>query len=193
MREAIRGSRLFVLTILSLFAMTSVNAEDRKPTASAARGEAGVTVRVAAISLVPRKFDLTGNANRLEAAFRDAHRGNSKIAVAPEGSLDGYTVNEIIAGEVPADRMYEVAIEIEHGIIQRFQKLAAELEMCLVFGFAERIGDDVFNCANLPASGDKPTTMGLGRTKSIRLLSQRPRSLPPTHLLPRPGGGRPKG
>ena len=104
-------------------------------------------VRVAAISFVPTKFDLKGNANRLEQAFRQAAKGGAKIAVAPEGVLEGYVVNEIISGQAAAEKMSDVAITIDGPMIKRFQKLAAELKMCLVFGFAERIKDDVFNCA----------------------------------------------
>ena len=109
--------------------------------------KSGMIVRVAAVSFVPAKFDLIGNADRLEDAFRHAKGGGAKIAVAPEGALDGYVVNEIIAGEAPAEKMQEAAVPIDHRIIQRFQHLARELEMCLVFGFAELIEDDVFNCA----------------------------------------------
>ena len=65
----------------------------------------------------------------------------------PEGALDGYIVNEIIAGQVDAERMKDVAVSIDDPVIQRFQRLAVELQMCLVFGFAERIHEDVFNCA----------------------------------------------
>jgi predicted amidohydrolase len=104
-------------------------------------------VRVAAISFVPTKFDLHGNADRLEQAFRQAKLGGAEIAVAPEGVLDGYVVNEIIAGEFPPEKMREVAIPLDDPIIQRFQDLAIELRMSLVFGLAERIGDNVFNCA----------------------------------------------
>jgi predicted amidohydrolase len=105
------------------------------------------TVRVAAISFVPVKFDLRGNADRLERAFREASKGQAQIAVAPEGALEGYVVNEIIRGDVPAERMREVALAIDDAVIRRFQQLARELELSLVFGFAEKIGDDVFNCA----------------------------------------------
>lgn len=108
---------------------------------------AGETVRVAAISFVPQKFDLDGNADRLERAFRAAKKGGAQIAVGPEGALDGYVVNEIIAGDVPAERMKKVAIKIEGPVVKRFKRLARELEMCLVFGFAERIDADVFNAA----------------------------------------------
>ncbi|MCC6125188.1 MAG: carbon-nitrogen hydrolase family protein [Pirellulales bacterium] len=106
-----------------------------------------VVVRVAAISFVPRKFDLAGNADRLERAFRQASAGGAKIAVAPEGSLEGYVVNEIIAGKAKAQRMREVAVPIDHAVIRRFQNLARELKMCMVFGFAERVQDDAYNCA----------------------------------------------
>ena len=108
---------------------------------------ADLKVRVAAISFVPTKFDLHGNADRLEKAFREAKVGGAEIAVAPEGVLDGYVVNEIIAGKFPAEKMRDVAIPLDDPIIQRFKNLAVELQMSLVFGLAERIGDDVYNCA----------------------------------------------
>jgi len=108
---------------------------------------AGVVVRVAAVSFVPKKFDLEGNARRLERAFRQASQGGVQLAVAPEGALDGYVVNEIIAGQAAEKKMNDVAVPIDHPVIWRFQCLALELEMCLVFGFAEWIKGDVFNCA----------------------------------------------
>ena len=46
-------------------------------------------VQVAAISFVPRKFDLEGNGNRLEEMFRRAAAGGAELAVAPEGVLEG--------------------------------------------------------------------------------------------------------
>jgi predicted amidohydrolase len=109
--------------------------------------ESALKVPVAAISFVPVKFDLQGNADRLEQAFREAKQGGAEIAVAPEGILEGYVVNEIIAGEFPAEKMKDVAVPIDDPVIQRFQDLAKELEMSLVFGLAERVGDDVYNSA----------------------------------------------
>src|SRR5579864_6212032 len=43
--------------------------------------------------------------------------------------------------------MYDVALTLQSETIQRFQSLARQLGMCLVFGFAERDGADVYNCA----------------------------------------------
>ena len=127
------------LTAVSAAVLLSIGSPDAK--------ESTLTVLVAAISFVPTKFDLQGNADRLEDAFRQARLGGAQIAVAPEGALDGYVVNHIIAGNFPAEKMSEVAIPLDHPIIERFQRLALELEMSLVFGLAERIGDDVYNCA----------------------------------------------
>jgi predicted amidohydrolase len=131
-----------ILIVLLSAVNPHANAADQQAT-----GENGLKIRVAAISFVPVKFDLAGNADRLERVFREAKAGGARLAVAPEGCLEGYVVNEIIAGEAPVERMRDVAIEIDDKVIKRFQKLARELEMCLVFGFAERIGEDVFNGA----------------------------------------------
>ena len=105
------------------------------------------TLEVAAISFVPVKFALEDNAARLEAAFRKAARGGAQLALAPEGILEGYVTNEIIRKEAPASRMREVAVQIDGPEIGRFRRLARELDMCLAFGCAELIEDEVFNCA----------------------------------------------
>ena len=104
-------------------------------------------VRVAAISFVPDKFGLESNVRRLQQAFRQAKVGGAEIAVAPEGVLEGYVVDQIIAGQTPADRMRRVALPVDSPVIKSFQQLAQQLQMCLVFGFAEKIGADVYNTA----------------------------------------------
>ena len=96
--------RIGLLTLAAVSAAVLLGLGSQNATAST------LTVRVAAISFVPTKFGLHGNADRLEDAFRQARRGGAQIAVAPEGALEGYVVNEIIAGEVPAEKMREVAI-----------------------------------------------------------------------------------
>jgi len=130
-----------VLPAILSAAAPALAAQDRPSAAP------GTKVRVAAISFVPVKFDLKRNAAELERLFREAAAGGARLAVAPEGVLEGYVVNEIIEGAAPEARMRDVAIPIDDPVIARFRRLAAELKMCLVFGFAERIGEDVFNCA----------------------------------------------
>lgn len=104
-------------------------------------------VCVAAISFKPVKLDLEGNAERLEEMFREAAAGGAELAVAPEGVLEGYVVNEIIDGEIPPEEMNRVSLTMRSGTIGRFRKLARSLNMCLAFGLAERIGGEVYNCA----------------------------------------------
>ena len=104
-------------------------------------------VPVAAISFRPEKFNLEKNADRLEQRFHQAADGGAQLAVAPEGILEGYVVDEIIAGQAPAERMDEVALTMRSPLIRRFRDLAASREICLAFGLAERCDDGVFNCA----------------------------------------------
>ena len=104
-------------------------------------------VRVAAISMKPTKWDKERNADRLEKFFRQAARGKVQVAVAPEGVLEGYVVDQVIHQPELAPRMMELAEPIDGPYVQRFRRLARELEMCLVFGFAERLPDGAYNCA----------------------------------------------
>lgn len=104
-------------------------------------------VKVAAVSYTPRMLDLNGNANTLERLFREAAGKGAQLALAPEGCLDGYVINNILNGKDPAKRAFAVAVTIDGPVVRRFQKLARELNICLVFGFAERIDDEVYNCA----------------------------------------------
>ena len=104
-------------------------------------------VKVAAISFRPEKFGVEANVKRLEKAFRTAASQGAQLAVGSEGVIEGYVVNQIVGGEIPPERMLEVAIPIDHPIIKRFQALARELDMCLAFSFAELVGEEVYNCA----------------------------------------------
>ncbi len=105
------------------------------------------SLRVAAISFVPGKFELADNCDRLEESFRRAARDGAELAVAPEGVIEGYVTNEIISGEAPAARIREVAVNMRGAVISRFRALARELGMSLAFGCAEKVGRNVHNCA----------------------------------------------
>ncbi len=105
------------------------------------------SVKVAAISLKPRKWDKDHNADNLDLYFREAARQSPDVILATEGALDGYGVMEVLEGRRTAADMLAVAEPIDGPYIQRFRRLAEELRTCLCFGFAERIGDDVYNAA----------------------------------------------
>lgn len=105
------------------------------------------SVKAAAISLKPKKWDKDHNADKLERYFREAARQSPDLILATEGALDGYGVMEVLESRRTAGDMLAVAEPIDGPYVQRFQRLAKELGACLCFGFAERIGDDVYNAA----------------------------------------------
>ena len=105
------------------------------------------SVEVAAISFRPAKWDKAGNADRMEELFVRAAQKKPRLILTTEGALEGYVVMEIVEGRATAEAMLEVAEPIDGPYIRRFQKLARTLNTCLAFGFAERIGDEAFNCA----------------------------------------------
>lgn len=104
-------------------------------------------ISVAAISFVPKKFDLDHNTEQLESAIRQAAKKGAQLIVTPEGGLEGYVVNEIIEGRASEQKMHEVAQKEDSWRIQHFRDLAKELDVCLTVGFAEKQRDGVYNTA----------------------------------------------
>ncbi len=105
------------------------------------------SVKVAAVSYRPVKWDRAVNADRMEELFVEAAREKPRMILITEGALEGYVVMEVVEGRASAEDLLEVAEPIDGPYIRRFQKLARTLRTCLAFGFAERIGDEAYNCA----------------------------------------------
>ena len=104
-------------------------------------------IRASAISIKPRKWDRAHNADRLESFFVEASREGPDLILATEGVLEGYVVMEVIEGRAEPEAMLDVAEPLDGPYINRFRRLAKTLGTCLAFGFAERVGTDVFNAA----------------------------------------------
>ena len=104
------------------------------------------SVKVAAISLKPAKWDKAANADKMEAFFVQAAKTKPQVILTTEGALEGYVVMDVIYHPEKAEAMLEIAEPIDGPHIRRFQQLAKSLKTCLCFGFAERLGDDVYNC-----------------------------------------------
>lgn len=104
-------------------------------------------VKVSAISLKPVKWDKSANSDAMERFFRKAAEDDPDIILTTEGVLEGYVVMDVVEGRRSAADMLEIAEPIDGGHIRRFRDLARELRTCLAFGFAERIGREVFNAA----------------------------------------------
>ena len=104
-------------------------------------------VKAAAISIKPRRWDKAHNADKVERLFREAAMDRPDIILTTEGVLEGYVVGDVLEGRKSAQAMLEIAEPIDGPCIDRFRRLAKELRTCLCFGFAERIGRDVYNAA----------------------------------------------
>ena len=104
------------------------------------------TIEVAAISLKPIKWDKAANADKMESYFARAAKAKPKLILTTEGVLEGYVVMDVIYNPEKAEAMLEISEPIDGPYIKRFQRLAKTLKTCLCFGFAERVGDDVYNC-----------------------------------------------
>ena len=112
-------------------------------------------ITASAISFKPVKWDKPGNCERLESLFVQAAQEKPDLMLATEGALEGYVVMDVVEGRRSAREMWEIAEPIDGPAILRFQKLAAQLKTCLAFGFAERIGEEVYNTAIfIDRSGD---------------------------------------
>ena len=105
------------------------------------------SVKVAAISIKPKKWDKAANADKMEAFFVEAAKEQPQVILTTEGVLEGYVVMEVIENRETAGRLLDIAEPIDGPYIQRFQQLAKKLGICLCFGFAERIADEAYNCA----------------------------------------------
>ena len=104
-------------------------------------------VKATAISIKPEKWDKQSNADKVERFVREAAKDGPDLIVTPEGVLEGYVTGDVINDPGLAQRMLDVAEPIDGPYVNRFMRLAKELATCLVFGFAERIGDEVYNAA----------------------------------------------
>ena len=111
-------------------------------------------VLVGIITMHPWPWELESNFAQLEAYVREAARRHAKVIVAPESVIDGYVYGA--DPDVTRERMLDVAQTVPDGpYIRRAAALAKELEVCLVFGFLERDGDELFNaCIMLDSRGE---------------------------------------
>ncbi|MBI4028600.1 MAG: carbon-nitrogen hydrolase family protein [Verrucomicrobia bacterium] len=103
--------------------------------------------KVAAVSIRPKKWAKSHNADKMEAFFRKAAKQKPNLIVATEGMLDGYVILDVIWHPERASAALDIAEPLDGPYMTRFRKLARTLKTCLCFGFLERIGRDAFNSA----------------------------------------------
>jgi len=109
------------------------------------------SVKAAAISLKPIKWDKAGNADRMESFFVIAAQEEPQVILTTEGVLEGYVIMDVVEGRASPEAAFEIAEPIDGPSIRRFQRLAKTLRICLCFGFMERLevaeGHELYNCA----------------------------------------------
>jgi len=103
--------------------------------------------KVAALSIRSKKWDKAHNADKLEAFFRAAARRKPDLILATEGFLEGYVISDVVWHRERVGALLDIAEPLDGPYIARFRRLARTLKTCLCFGFAERIGRDVWNSA----------------------------------------------
>lgn len=113
-------------------------------------------VRIASASILPDKWDKERNWRCIETAIRKAAlQGGADVVVTPEGSLEGYVINEVNAEQEQSqkvilfERFLRLGEPIDGPYIGKACALCNELGIYLVLGFLERRGDLLYNSAVL--------------------------------------------
>ena len=100
--------------------------------------------KIGIIAMDAKPWALEQNYKRLEGYVREAAQRDAQVVVAPEAILDGYVC--YAAPNTTRERMLEVAQTVPDGrYIVRARKLARELDIYLIFGFLERVQEQLFN------------------------------------------------
>ena len=101
-------------------------------------------LRVGIVTMEAVPWQLEDNYQRLETYVREAARRRAELVIAPEAILEGY-----VQGADPdttQERMLAVAQTVPDGpYIIRARRLSNELGVYLIFGFLERVGEELFN------------------------------------------------
>ncbi len=130
------------------------------------------TVKVAGIVLKWIKADKEQNFRRAEPLIREAAAAGAQIVVTTECFLDGYAIRD---RAIPADAWLQMAEQVPNGrYVQRLSGLADELNIHLVAGLVERLGEKTFNTAILVG----PDGRLLGKYHKQSLGHELPRNTP---------------
>lgn len=104
------------------------------------------TLTVAALSLTPEPWDKQANLAKLERSARQAAAQGAQVIVAPEGFLEGYVGNQHRTPGLTRERYAAEAAEpLDGPLLGRVRRLARELSVYLMTGFAESRGGQVYN------------------------------------------------
>lgn len=113
-------------------------------------------IRVASVSVIPKKWDKETNWKRIERLVRKAsNEGDAQVVVTPEGALEGYVINEVNAekNSEKKDELVKKFIDLAEPLngeyLKKASSLSDELDIYLVLGCLQKEGENVYNSAIL--------------------------------------------
>jgi predicted amidohydrolase len=109
----------------------------------------------AGLKLLPARWDKAANFAKLESFSRRAKAAGADFIMTPEGYLEGYVGNSKMNTDLTREKYLTAAEPADGPWIRKAERLARELSVHLLLGFAERRRDRVFNSAVLIAPDGK--------------------------------------
>jgi predicted amidohydrolase len=152
--DPMKNSAKIIFFVLASFAVSMGNCQ--KVNFSKYTEQSIERIRVASVSVLPKKWDKEENWKRIDRLVRKAvDEGDAEIVVTPEGALDGYVINEVNAekDQQKKDELVEKFIELAEPLdgkyILKAGSLSDELNIYLVLGCLEKDGENLYNSAIL--------------------------------------------
>jgi predicted amidohydrolase len=104
-------------------------------------------VRLGLFTAMPEKWNLQANWQTFERTFLAHAAENIDVVVTPECFLDGYVAS---AKDWTRNRFEQIAQDVETSpYIARVRELAEKHKTAILFGYTEKSGGKIYNCALL--------------------------------------------
>jgi predicted amidohydrolase len=104
-----------------------------------------ISFQIAGLTVTPEPWNKEANFAKLEKFARQASAQGARLAIAPEGFLEGYVGNERRTPGLTRDQYAAAGEAIDGALMMRVAALARELKIYLSVGYAEKRGDRMFN------------------------------------------------
>ena len=112
-----------------------------------AAGQAPQKLRLGLFTAMPEKWNLAANWQTFERAFLAHAAEGIDVVVTPECFLDGYVAS---AKDWTRPRFEQIAQDVNTSpYIARVRELAEKHKTAILFGYTEKSGDKIYNCALL--------------------------------------------
>ncbi len=104
-------------------------------------------ITIAALQHVPVPNNLAAALKRLDTSARQAAEAGCDLLVVPECSVTGYNQ--------PLETMQQIALNAKGPTTESISKICQQHKIAIAYGFAEKDGDQYFNCVQvIDSSGD---------------------------------------